>query len=92
MICLETNIWENISHKNDSDDLSIPSPRAGHSLESYENTLIVFGGGNRTEFFDDLFSFDIDTSKWDIRITKVMIIKKSREEVHHQGQVILQWR
>ena len=90
-ICLEAKVWEKISYKNDSeDDLSMPSPRAGHSLESYENSLIAFGGGNQTEFFDDLFCFDITTSKWDIRIAKVMIVEKSREEVHHQEQVIPQ--
>lgn len=90
-ICLENDTWEKVAHENDiTDNVSVPSPRAGHTMEAYENSLIVFGGGNRTEFFDDLFCFDVATSEWDIKIAKVISVRDGRDEGRRRERVIRQ--
>jgi hypothetical protein len=39
-----------------------PSPRSGHSCVLYgTNTLFVFGGGNDSKLFNDLYSLNIGT-------------------------------
>ena len=41
-----------------------PSPRFDCSMNVYEAKLIVFGGQDGTEIFDDLWEFDIPTLTW----------------------------
>ena len=74
---LKTNTWEKITYNNLKTDIqNIPIPRAGHTMEYYENFLVVFGGGNQTEFFDDLFFFDITTNTWKYMDTEVIYLIK----------------
>ena len=40
---LKTNTWEKITYNNLKTDIqNIPIPRAGHTMEYYENFLVVF--------------------------------------------------
>jgi len=70
--------WSKIAYKNiTTDTKNIPSPRAGHTMDIYEKNLVVFGGGNRTEFFEHLFFFNYETFLWELKITKVFFIISS---------------
>ncbi len=63
--------WSRVTYTNDSGDTeSVPSPRAGQSMESFEHFLAVFGGGNRAQFFGELYFFDIDSRKWEVKTPK----------------------
>lgn len=60
--------WTSLSLQDAKD---APHKRFGHTLTSYKNSLIVFGGGGqyiakikRRETFNDVFKFDLSTSQW----------------------------
>jgi len=42
----------------------IPEPRSRSKLVSYNNKLAVFGGWDRTNYFNDYYEYDIDTGVW----------------------------
>eukprot|EP01080_Neovahlkampfia_damariscottae_P001330 gene1330-11412_t len=64
---IKKNYWKEIEAKNEfSFNTKKPSPRFFHSLcKLFNNYLIVFGGFNRTQAFNDFYYFDIETLKWD---------------------------
>jgi N-acetylneuraminic acid mutarotase len=61
----DSNQWtKNLTANSDND--SIPSPRYGHSLISYNDKAIAFGGKlNEEQYLCDLFQFDVAARKWD---------------------------
>lgn len=44
-----------------------PTPRFDMSMHIYEAQLVIFGGQNGTDFFNDLYIFDIPTMTWSKR-------------------------
>ena len=91
---LSEAVWKQVTYTNESaDSNNVPSPRAGHSMESYDNFVVVFGGGNRTQFFGELYFFDVVNSKWELKIPKVLILTSTnRAEDLRNVPVILQSR
>ncbi|ODV89918.1 hypothetical protein CANCADRAFT_31017 [Tortispora caseinolytica NRRL Y-17796] len=41
-----------------------PNPRTNHSMIIYRNTLILFGGTDSVNWFNDVWCFDLSTSQW----------------------------
>ncbi|KAM9962309.1 hypothetical protein ACTFIR_005215 [Dictyostelium discoideum] len=56
---IETWEWEEVKVEN-----NFITPRNGHSLNSYNGKLIVFGGGSFSGFLNDIFIFDPKTVEW----------------------------
>ncbi|PRP84219.1 putative kelch repeat protein [Planoprotostelium fungivorum] len=59
---------DNFSWENLKDVKGAPSARSGHRMVRYKNKMILFGGFydtlTETKYFNDLFVYDLDTSKW----------------------------
>ena len=43
---------------------SAPSPRKGHSLEAFQNSLLLFGGRTERGYSKDLFVLQLKSMKW----------------------------
>lgn len=43
-----------------------PSPRYGCSMSAFDGKLVVFGGRNKNQFFNDLLIYEINTNTWSI--------------------------
>ena len=57
---LSTNNWRNM------DPSPAPPARSGHAMayDSYSGKVILFGGGNGTNYFNDTWSFDAKSNIW----------------------------
>jgi hypothetical protein len=58
---LEKNLWYQETVNGE-----IPSPRAGHSCTLLEktSTVLLFGGGEGSIYFNDIHFFDLNKNKW----------------------------
>lgn len=62
---LTLNSWKKVEVKGD-----IPSPREGHSACMFDNKyMIIYGGWNGEETFDDCYLFEVATKTW-IKVEK----------------------
>jgi len=65
---LDTNtmIWSQpIINQNDKSNLEEPTPRAGHtSTLISKNILLIFGGGDGTKMFNDVWLLNLETWCW----------------------------
>ena len=55
------HVWNKINVDNSCKN---PKARYAHSMVSYDNKLLVFGGTNTTETFNDLWQYDCNTKQW----------------------------
>ena len=44
--------------------LTLPTPRSGHTMLAFDARFYVFGGGNESSMFNELFVFDIANKSW----------------------------
>lgn len=63
---IESNKWSKMN-ANENDDNITPAQRAGHSLVSVNNTILMYGGiTTNNVYLDELWQYDIDNNKWEL--------------------------
>lgn len=62
-LSLTRDVWEQIEYSQDQSE--IPVPRSGHSCQTYNGNMIVFGGIQEiTKELNDCFIYNYETNSW----------------------------
>eukprot|EP01080_Neovahlkampfia_damariscottae_P008940 gene8940-889_t len=61
----------------------IPSPRHYHSCSIYNDSMIIYGGYSQSNYFNDIFEFNLKTKEW----KELKITKESTTRSYHQSVI-----